>query len=311
MKELVVVSGKGGTGKTTVVGALASLAKNKVLVDCDVDAANLHLLLHPDIQATHEFRSGEIARIDTETCESCGLCYDVCRFEAIRIDEGNPTVPHLKFRVEPVYCEGCSYCARVCPSESIVMETAVSGEWFVSQTRFGPFFHGRLGVAQSNSGKLVTRLRQEARSATEQDGADLIIIDGPPGIGCPAIASLTGAAYVLIISEPTMSAFHDLERVVQLAHGFGIPIGIAINKADINPNITRDIMTFANERRIDILGTLPYDGLVTEAQVAGKTIIEYADNDLTDTFKSLWTKLDRILQNVDNRSGQKIVLDNM
>ncbi|MFC1957801.1 ATP-binding protein, partial [Chloroflexota bacterium] len=227
MKEVVVLSGKGGTGKTSIVGSFAALAKNKVLVDCDVDAADLHLLLSPSIKEGNEFWSGEVAVIDEENCTQCGLCQELCRFKAI-----------ADFKVDPISCEGCGLCSHVCPAEAVIMKENLSGHWFVSDTRYGPLIHARLGIAQENSGKLVAQVRQQARQLAEKDGFDCIISDGPPGIGCPVISSLSGVDLALLVTEPTLSGMHDLERVLGVCHHFGIQPLICINKYDINEDNT-------------------------------------------------------------------------
>jgi len=211
MKEVVILSGKGGTGKTSIVGSFAAIAKNKVMADCDVDAADLHLLLAPSVKEEKEFRSGQVAVIDEEKCTQCGLCQDVCRFDAI-----------TDFEVDPISCEGCGFCSHICPVEAISMKESLSGFWFTSNTKYGPLVHARLGIAQENSGKLVALVRQRAKEIAESDGLDYIISDGPPGIGCPVISSLSGANLALLVTEPTLSGIHDLERVLGVCHHFGI-----------------------------------------------------------------------------------------
>ena len=221
MKEVVVLSGKGGTGKTSIVGSFAALAKSKVLVDCDVDAADLHLLLQPARRERHEFWSGQTAFIAEDRCTQCGLCQELCRFKAIK-----------DFRVDPISCEGCGFCSRICPTEAITMKENLAGHWFISDTRYGPLVHAQLGVAQENSGKLVATVRQQERQMAEKEVADYIISDGPPGIGCPVISSLTGANLALLVTEPTLSGIHDLERVLGVCRHFGVPALVCINKYD-------------------------------------------------------------------------------
>lgn len=212
MKEVVVLSGKGGTGKTSIVGSLAAIAQSKVLADCDVDAADLHLLLQPVTQQKHEFWSGQVAFIDEEKCTQCGLCQDVCHFDAIN-----------DFNVDSISCEGCGFCFHICPDEAIMMRENLSGHWFISETKYGPLVHARLGIAQENSGKLVALVRQQAKQIAEKQGFNYIISDGPPGIGCPVISSLSGANLALLVTEPTLSGIHDLERVIGVCHHFGVP----------------------------------------------------------------------------------------
>ena len=291
MKELVILSGKGGTGKTSLVGSLAALAENKVLVDCDVDAANLHLITQPEIKKKQSFIGGLKAHINEQKCTACGICVDYCRFDAIKSETKNSADKDLRFFIDDLSCEGCGVCTYFCPEEAIKMGEVKSGEWYESQTRFGPMVHGRLGMAEGNSGKLVALLRSRAREIALAENLDLILVDGPPGIGCPAISSLTGADYVMIVTEPTISGYHDLKRVAKLVRYFNIPASICINKYDINSDISSEIETYASEENIDLLGKLNYDVSVIEAQMAGKTLIEYISNETTDRIKSLWARL--------------------
>jgi MinD superfamily P-loop ATPase len=230
MKEIVILSGKGGTGKTSIVASFAALAQSKVLADCDVDASDLHLLLSPSMKEESEFWSGQVAFIDKEKCTQCGLCQDLCRFEAI--DD---------FKVDPISCEGCGFCSHVCPADAITMKESLSGRWFISETKYGPLVHARLGIAQENSGKLVALVRQHAKQIAERDGLDYIISDGPPGIGCPVISSLSGANLALLVTEPTLSGIHDLERVLSVCHHFGIPALVCVNKYNLNEDNTHQI----------------------------------------------------------------------
>jgi len=228
MKEVVVLSGKGGTGKTSLVGSFAAIAQSKVLADCDVDAADLHLLLNPEQKEENEFWSGQVAVIDGEKCTECGLCQELCYFHAIS-----------DFKVDPVSCEGCGFCYHACPDKAITMTECLSGHWFVSQTRYGPLVHARLGIAEENSGKLVAVVRQNARSIAERENHEYIITDGPPGIGCPVISSLSGTDLALLVTEPTLSGIHDLERVLGVCRHFGVPALVCVNKYDINEDNTR------------------------------------------------------------------------
>ena len=276
MKELVVLSGKGGTGKTTVVGCFAALARNKVMVDCDVDAADLHLLLQPVTRETREFWSGQVAVIDDDRCTQCGLCEDVCRFRAID-----------NFVVNPIPCEGCGFCAHVCPEGAIVMREQLSGKWFVSDTRFGSLVHAKLGIAQENSGKLVTVVRQAARTIAEEQGADYVISDGPPGIGCPVISSLSGTNLALIVTEPTLSGIHDMDRAIAVCRHFGVPATVCINKYDINEENTRQIERHCQELGIEMAARIPFDNVVTEALSHGLPVVEYSHNGVTRQIERL------------------------
>ena len=280
MKELVVLSGKGGTGKTSIVGSFAAVAQSKVLADCDVDAADLHLLLQPVIQQKHEFWSGQIAFIDEAKCTQCGLCQDVCRFEAIS-----------DFKVDPVSCEGCGFCWHICPDEAIAMRENLSGRWFISDTKYGPLAHARLGTAQENSGKLVALVRQQAKLIAERQGLDYIISDGPPGIGCPVISSLSGANLALLVTEPTLSGIHDLERVIGVCHHFGVPAVVCINKYDINEDNTNQIESDCLNQGVAVVAKIPFDNAVTEALVRGLPVVEYTQNSVARQIETLWQTL--------------------
>jgi MinD superfamily P-loop ATPase len=265
MHELVVISGKGGTGKTSLVAAFASLAQNKVLCDADVDAADLHLLMDPGIRASHDFQSGHDAVIDAAKCTQCGLCRDLCRWGAVRED----------YTIDPIDCEGCGVCVYFCPEKAIEFPEKTCGEWYISETRFGPMVHARLGIAEENSGKLVTLVRQEAKKLAEERSLDLILTDGPPGIGCPVIASLGGVSGALIVTEPTVAGRHDMERVGRLAQFFRVPVMVCVNKFDLNPDSTRDIQRYTEEKGYTFLGNIPFDPVFTKAMVQGQTILEY------------------------------------
>jgi MinD superfamily P-loop ATPase len=268
-RELVVISGKGGTGKTSIVAAFAALAGPAVLADCDVDAADLHLVLQPQIGEPHEFSGRSTAVIDTAACTGCGRCREVCRFDAVS------PAPHHTFEVDTVACEGCGVCMRVCPDGAVTMEPVVNGAWMLSTTRFGPLVHARLGVAEDNSGKLVTLVRKQAREAAMREGLPLVIVDGSPGIGCPVIASLAGAHLALAVTEPTVSGRHDLDRVFQVVARFGMPFGVLVNKADLNREVAESIAEAARNAGALLVRAVDYDPRVTEAQVAGTDIISY------------------------------------
>jgi MinD superfamily P-loop ATPase len=285
MKELVVLSGKGGTGKTSIVGSLAALAKRKVLADCDVDAADLRLLLNPAVKEETEFWSGQVAHIDPEICIQCGLCQDLCRFDAIK-----------DYTVEPVSCEGCGFCSQVCPVEAITMRENLSGHWFVSETRYGPLVHARLGIAQENSGKLVAQVRQKARQIAEAEALDYIISDGPPGIGCPVISSLSGASLALLVTEPTLSGMHDLERVLGVSRHFGVPAVVCINKYDLNEENTRQIESYCLSQGITVAARIPFDNAVTEALVHGVPVVEYSAGGVAQEIERLWADVSRLLE---------------
>jgi MinD superfamily P-loop ATPase len=290
MKELVVISGKGGTGKTSIVASFASLAGKGVVVDCDVDAADLHLVLQPRIVRREDFLGGSKARIKPGHCTACGKCEELCRFDAIYFDgPGNGKVPKT-FRVETVACEGCGVCFDFCAEKAIQFEPAVCGQWFVSETRVGPMIHARLGVAAENSGKLVTQLRRTAQQIAAQQKRDLILCDGSPGIGCPVIASLTGASLALFVVEPTTSGQHDFLRVAQLTMQLGVPGIMAVNKADLNDEVARNLEELARERGIAVVGRIPYDPAVTRAQIARKTVVDASDGPAAQAIRSLWAK---------------------
>jgi len=291
MKELVVISGKGGTGKTSIVASFASLAKNAVLADCDVDAADLHLVLEPDVKQTSDFSGGKQASIIAEKCIGCGKCKDLCRFGAINFDGPANDIVAKTFTIDHVSCEGCKVCVEFCPVDAIEFKDAINGQWFISDTRFGQMVHAKLGIAEENSGKLVTLIRKEARQIAERENKDLLIVDGSPGIGCPVIASVTGSSMVLIVTEPTLSGKHDLERVAQLAANFKIPALVCINKADINPQISEKIETQAQSRGIKVAGRVRYTENFTKAQIMKCSIVEYTDSAVTEDIKALWRNI--------------------
>jgi len=281
MKQIVVISGKGGTGKTVITASFAALARNKVMADCDVDAADLHLLLHPKILERHEFKGNKKATIDRDECTRCGECIEVCRYDAI-FENSKGLV------INPISCEGCGICARVCPSEAVHMEEHVSGEWFESETKYGPMVHARLGVAEENSGKLVTLVRQNATRIAHRDSLDLVLIDGPPGIGCPVIASLAGVDIALVITEPTLSGIHDLQRVVGVAHHFRVDASCVVNKYDINCENSDAIERWCQKEEVPVLGRIPHDRRVSEALVRGVPFVEYLDSPAANEVRKIW-----------------------
>jgi len=286
IKELVVLSGKGGTGKTSLMAAFASINKNSVLCDADVDAADLHLLMDPDVQQRTDFMGGNVAIIDSEKCSLCGQCIELCRFDAISED----------FVIDEIDCEGCGVCVDLCPEQAIDFPVKKCGEWFISNTRFGAMVHARLGIAEENSGKLVTLVRQEARKLAETHHLELIITDGPPGVGCPVIASVGGATAMLVVTEPTVSGLHDMQRVLELADHFKVPCMICVNKFDLNLDQTEAVEVLAKKRNIPIVGKVPFDFHFTKSMVQGKTIFEYDQNcELSITIKQLWDNVRKYL----------------
>ncbi len=289
-KELVVISGKGGTGKTSIVASFAALADKVVLADCDVDAADLHLVLDPKVVRRESFSGGKRARIKAGHCVACGKCEEICRFDAIYFDgPGNGQVDKT-FRIDPIACEGCGVCAWFCAEKAIEYTPAVNGEWYVSETRHGPMVHAKLGIAEENSGKLVSTVRKEAGVIAEQRDLDLVLIDGSPGIGCPVIASITGADLVLIVTEPTLSGLHDLGRVADVARHFGIPGLVCVNKWDINPDVATEIERQATERGLTVAGRVRYDRAVTDAQVRKQAVVEYQQDGCSADIREVWAK---------------------
>ena len=279
MKELVIISGKGGTGKTSLVAGFATLVEQKVLCDADVDAADLHLITSPKVELWKDFQAGHTAIIDREKCTECGLCRELCRWDAIGDD----------FSVDHIECEGCGVCVHFCPETAIDFPLNTCGEWFISSTRFGPMVHARLGIAEENSGRLVTLVRQEAKKLAEEGGLELILTDGPPGVGCPVIASMGGASAVLIVTEPTLSGKHDMIRVAQLAEHFRVPAMISVNKFDLNPDEAGAIEQVAGDHGVKVLERIPFDPVFTKAMVQGQTIFEYdGDCDAGRAVRAVW-----------------------
>lgn len=279
MRELVILSGKGGTGKTSLTAAFASLADNMILCDADVDAADLHLLMAPDIKQKTDFQGGNEAIINSDKCNQCGLCIELCKFGAISDS----------FEIDSIDCEGCGVCYDLCPEKAIDFPIKTCGEWYVSDARFGPMVHARLGIAEENSGRLVALVRQEAKKIVQKNNIDLILTDGPPGIGCPVIASLGQANAVLIVAEPTVSGIHDLLRMGQLAAHFKIPAMICVNKYDLNDDQTQAIKDLAKEKNITFVGQVPFDENFIKSMIVGKNIIETDQNSQAScAVKEIW-----------------------
>jgi len=282
IKELVIISGKGGTGKTSLMAAFSSLAEHMVLCDADVDAADLHLILDPEVIRRSDFISGKTAVINNDLCTECGLCREMCRWDAIG----------AAYEVNAIDCEGCGVCVHFCPEAAIEFPENTCGEWFVSDTRYGPMVHARLGIAEENSGKLVALVRQEARKLAVDRQHALILTDGPPGVGCPVIASIGGATAVLIVTEPTVSGQHDMERVAQLAAYFKIPAMVCVNKFDLNLGLTREIEEYAAGKNIACLGCIPFDPIFTKAMIKAQTIFEYnTGSEAEKAVANIWQRL--------------------
>lgn len=285
MKQITIISGKGGTGKTTLVGSFAALAENKVIADCDVDAPDLHLLLHPEIIKREEFKGLKVAVMDKTLCTECGTCEETCRFNAIALTEDSG------YAVNPARCEGCGACVFSCPQEALTLKERVSGYAFISKTNYGTMAHAQLNIAEETSGKLVTVVRNRAQQVAEKEQRELILIDGAPGIGCPVIASLTGVDLALIVTEPTMSGLHDLERILDVTSHFGIGSVVCINKYDINEENSGRITEFCRQRGIEVVGNIPYDPVVTEAMVAGKPVVEFSEGKVSEAIKEVWGRI--------------------
>ena len=284
MKEIIVISGKGGTGKTSITVAFSAIAENFVLCDADVDAPDLHLILKPQIFHKEKFLGGSQAEIIEEKCIECGTCLDLCRFDAITKD----------FKVDEFSCEGCGVCVDNCPAEAISFDPKICGEWYISNTRFCTLVHAALGIAEENSGKLVSLIKGKAREVAEKNDLDLVLTDGSPGVGCPVIASISGASGIVIVSEPTVSGLHDMERVAELANHFKIPAYLCVNKYDLNIKKTELIEKRAMEKGIKVLGRIPFDKIFVDSVTKGITVFENDfENSKTvqDSIKKIWNKL--------------------
>jgi len=286
--ELVVISGKGGTGKTSITASFFALAHKTAVADCDVDAADLHLVLDPVVRRRWPFAGGSTAVVDPRKCTGCGLCAEHCRFDALRTQAGEAT---LTYEVDAIGCEGCGVCVDICPEDAIELTSSAGGEWFVSDTRHGPMAHARLGIAQENSGKLVSLVRREGKALAVLKHRELLICDGSPGIGCPVIASIAGARMVLVVTEPTLSGLHDLRRVAELTRQFHIKTAICINKADINPELSDRIESEAAALGLDVLGRIRYDDSVTTAQVRRRSVVEIEPSAAGADIRALWERV--------------------
>lgn len=295
--ELAVISGKGGTGKTSLAASLGYLAQNVVLADCDVDGANLHLLVSPSKTTAHTFSGGDKARLDSQICTGCSLCLEHCRFQAI---SGTDTEPST-ITINSVACEGCGICAYFCPEQAIKLSPTDGGTWMVSKTPYGPFVHAKLGIAQENSGRLVSLVRGEARKQAHQNNSDLIVIDGAPGIGCPVIATATGADLVLIVTEPTISGIHDLERVLKLTAHFKQKTAVCTNKSDMNPQLTEQVQKIAIEKGAEYLGSIQYDSQMIQSQIEGRPIVAYSESQAGQQIRHIWDKLSALLASIHAR----------
>jgi len=299
LKQIAILSGKGGTGKTTVAAAFAHLASQElaiVLADADVDAANLELVLDPVKREEHDFAGGKVALIVADRCTACDTCHQVCRFEAV--------IPGDAYRIDSSACEGCAACFYQCPAEAIQMVEQQDGQWFRSDTRFGPLFHAHLYAGRENSGKLVTLVKQQARLLAQDTGASLLVVDGPPGIGCPVISAAAGMDLALHVVEPTLSGIHDLERVMATTDHFGVPSLVAINKADLNPARADEIAAFCASRDVELVSRVPYDNVVTQAMVQGQPVTAYSDGPVTAALREAWARVrERLFPDAGSQEG--------
>jgi MinD superfamily P-loop ATPase len=287
MKQLTILSGKGGTGKTTLSASFAVLAKNAVVADCDVDAPDLHMLLHPELIEMQQFKGSKVAVIDETKCIRCGFCREICVFDAITSD----------LKVDSIACEGCGACTTGCPANAVTLAERVSGSAYISKTKYGFMTHAMLHPGESNSGKLVTLVRQNAKILAEKENSDLIIIDGSPGIGCPVIASITGVDAGLVVTEPTLSGVHDLKRILRLLEHFSVTPLVCVNMYDINKGNADKIIRFCEESSIEIAGKIPFNPKVTEAMVNGKTITEYSpESNVAKEIEKIWRRLLLVLK---------------
>lgn len=284
MHEILIISGKGGTGKTSLTAAFAHLSNAAILCDLDVDAPDLHLILRPEPSTSTPFVAGFEARIRPDNCTNCGICMQMCRFGAIRMNGGGPAV-------DPIRCEGCGVCVHFCPEQAIAFESKHCGDWRISHTRFGPLIHAQLYPGEENSGKLVALLRSQAKVLAVSKEAEIILSDGPPGIGCPVLSSLTGADLAVIVTEPTPSGIHDLRRVAELCTHFRVPAAVIINKADLNRKIAQEIQAFCRESGLPVLVELPHDTNFVHAMVQGLALTEFNEGETSRQLRQAWEKI--------------------
>lgn len=299
MREIVVISGKGGTGKSSLSASFAYLEKNNALInDCDVDAANLHLLLDADFEESEEFFSGKLAVIDEEECLSCGACLRGCKFDAI-------TKEDKKFVVDAILCEGCGYCSRICPTDAISMEEQKAGDLYVSNIKTGSkLVHAKLGFGAENSGKLVSKVKKEGKILALKENREFVITDGSPGIGCPVISSLSGANLVVIVTEASNSGFHDLQRVVELVKSFELDAVCIINKYDLNNELSERIEQYLRRKKIKVVSKLPYDEVFSEALVRSQSLVEFdKDSELSKLINESWNEIKWIIRRRDNENS--------
>jgi len=295
MKELLILSGKGGTGKTSITGSFAALCQNAMLVDCDVDASDLHLLLSPDTREKHDFVSGVTARIRPEDCSGCETCVELCHYEAISM------TPEETAMVDPLACEGCAVCAHFCPEDAIDLEPNHCGYWYFSLTEYGPMVHSELLPGEENSGKLVSLVKQKARERAEELSRDFMLVDGPPGIGCPVIASVSGADLILVVTEPTQSGLHDMERVLGLARHFKVQAAVCVNKWELNRKMTEKIEEFCARSAVPVVGRIPFDETVVDSLVHGVPVVKYKDCNAAKSIANIWSAIQKML----NQEEQK------
>ena len=295
MKQLVILSGKGGTGKTSITAAFAHLAAKSplagkiILADADVDAANLELVLQPTLIEQQDFKGGKVALIDQETCASCGDCQAACRFDAINYTDG-------LYVVDPIACDGCAACVYQCPTESISMHEQLAGKFYFSESRYGPLYHANLLPGQENSGKLVTLVKQRARLQALDENRQLVVVDGPPGIGCPVISAVSGADLALVVAEPTVSGVHDMHRALETLKHFGVRALVVINKADIFPAGADEIEAFCHQQGIETVGRIPFDLTVASAMVAGEAVTAFQPQAPSSVaVRQVWEKVSRLL----------------
>jgi MinD superfamily P-loop ATPase len=288
MHEILIISGKGGTGKTSITAAFSHIASPHVLCDLDVDAPDLHLLLQPNHLKINDFWSGHVASIDADTCTQCGQCVDMCRFDAIRIKDGQPVINDFK-------CEGCKVCVTLCPEQAIAFEPKHCGTWYISDTRFGPMVHAQLFPAEENSGRLVALIRRQARELAKEKGLDLIIADGPPGIGCPVISALSGTDLAVLVTEPTPSGRHDLERVIGLCEHFDIGMAVLINKWDLHPQLCANIRALCEKKQIPVLAQIAHDQAFTQAMVQQQTITEFSTDGVSTQIRAAWKDITNLI----------------